>query len=68
MQLFGSSLRPNKQMDLKGFLAVTADVPASRVRAAMVRVLADKPLDRSYAQFYCRVLRQLGSRMCDERA
>ena len=55
-------------MDLKGFLAVTADVPASRVRAAMVRVLADKPLDRSYAQFYCRVLRQLGSRMCDERA
>ena len=35
----------------------------------MVRALADKPLDRSYyVKFYCRVLRELGSRTCDERA
>ena len=68
MQLFGSDLRPNKQMDLKGFLAVTTDLLASLVRAAMVRALADKPLDRSYVKFYCRVLRELGSRTCDERA
>ena len=49
-------------MTLQSFLALTTDVPATSLRAAMGKAIAQEPPSRSYQRFYCRVLCKLGTR------
>ena len=51
-------------MMLQRFLALTADVPATSLRAAMAKAIAEEPPSRSYQRFYCRVLCEVGIQAC----
>ncbi len=51
-------------MTLQRFLALTADVPATSLRAAMAKAIAEEPPSRSYQRFYCRVLCEIGIQAC----
>ena len=51
-------------MTLQRFLGLTADVPATSLRAAMAKAIAQEPPSRSYERFYCRVLCKLEIQAC----
>ena len=52
-------------MTLQHFLALTTNVPAISLRAAMIKAIAAEPPSRSYERFYCRVLGELGIQACN---